>query len=345
MNPLHCLRAVLFVLLCTTVAQVMASAKREQPWRAIHLLNYDTDADLDALAQNLPGLAKQGINVVILEVDYNFAFKSHPELRRGANPITREGARRFAAACKQNNIRLIPEFQSLGHQSWKGETFPLLTVYPKFDITPGAFPNNEGIYCREWDPLNPDVWRVVFPLLDEIIDAFRADALHVGMDEVFLLGSEQSPTTKRQDPAKLFAKTVNELHTHLVGKRKVEMLMWADRLIDGKMFPIGEWGASLNGTAAAVDLIPKDIIMCPWDYALGDGGYPSILMFVEKGFRVLPASWNDVAGTKALIQYEQSHTGPKLLGHMFTTWGVKKDELLAFPPLVEGLPLLRDQHH
>jgi hypothetical protein len=32
---------------------------------------------------------------------------------------------------------------------------------------------------------------------------------------------------------------------------------------------------------------------------------------------------------------------PKLLGHMFTTWGVKKDELLAFPPLVEGLPLIQ----
>src|SRR5690349_11596559 len=118
MNLPHCLRGVFFVLLCTIVAPVIASAKLNspQPWRAIHLLNYDTDADLDALAQKLPPLAKQGINVVILEVDYNFTFKSHPELKRGANPITREGARRFAAACKQNNIRLIPEFQSLGHQ-------------------------------------------------------------------------------------------------------------------------------------------------------------------------------------------------------------------------------------
>jgi hypothetical protein len=318
----------------------MVDAKQKQPWRALHLLNYDTDADLDALAQNLEPLAKQGINVIILEVDYNFAFKSHPELRRGTNPITRAGARRFAAACRKQHIRLIPEFQSLGHQSWKAETFPLLTVYPKFDLTPGAFPNNDGIYCREWDPTNREVWRVVFELIDEIIDAFHADALHVGMDEVFLLGSEQSPATKGQDPGALFAKAVNELHKHLAGKRKVEMLMWGDRLIDGKKFELGEWEASINGTAAAVDLIPKDIIICPWHYEQRES-YPSIPLFLEKGFRVLPASWKNVEATKALIQFNRAHAGPKLLGHMFTTWGVKKEELLQFPPLVEGLPLIQ----
>ncbi|HJT65324.1 MAG TPA: family 20 glycosylhydrolase [Pyrinomonadaceae bacterium] len=328
---------VLFFLIC---AVVMANAKPKLPWRALHLLNYDTDAELDALAQNLEPLAKQGINVIILEVDYNFAFKSHPELRRGTDPITREGARRFAAACRKQNIRLIPEFQSLGHQSWKAETFPLLTVYPKFDLTPGAFSNNDGIYCREWDPVNPEVWRVVFQLMDEIIDAFHADALHAGMDEVFLLGSEQSPSTKGQDPAALFAKAVNELHKHLVGKRKIEMLMWGDRLIDGKKFDLGEWEASINGTAAAVDLIPKDIIICPWHYELRES-YLSIPMFLEKGFRVLPAGWKDVDATMALIQFNRAHADPKLLGHMFTTWGVKKEELLQFPALLEGLRLIQ----
>src|ERR1043165_7203081 len=225
------------VFLWLTLMFFFVASVEGKQWRALHLLDYNTDSELDALGQSLETLAKQGINVIILEVDYNFDFKSHPELRRGTNPITRDGARRFAALCRKFKIRLIPQFQSLGHQSWKAETFPLLTVYPKFDLTPGAFPNNEGIYCREWDPLNPEVWRVVFKLMDEIIDAFHADAMHVGMDEVFLLGSEQSPSTKGQDPAKLFAKAVNELHKHLTGQRKIEMLMWGDRLIDGKKFP------------------------------------------------------------------------------------------------------------
>ena len=339
----HYFRLVVFLLICAvwTPVGVSVESKHSKPWRAVHLLDYNTDSALDALGQNLETLAKQGINVIILEVDYNFAFKSHPELRRGTNPITREGARRFASHCKKVGIRLIPEFQSLGHQSWKGETFPLLTVYPAFDSTPGAFPKNEGIYCREWDPLNPIVWRVVFKLMDEIIDAFRADAFHVGMDEIFLLGSEKSPSTKGQDPGVLFAKAVNELHGHLVRKRRVEMLMWGDRLIDGKKYDLGEWEASKNGTAAAIDLIPKDIIVCPWHYEPKDS-YPSIPMFIEKGFRVLPAGWKNVEATKALIQFSRANGDPKMLGYMFTTWGVKKDALLEFPPLVEGLKLLKE---
>jgi len=337
-------RVVLFLLVCAVWTPVGASAgsKRSKPWRALHLLNYNSDSALDALGQDLENLAKQGLNVIILEVDYNFAFKSHPELRRGADPITRDGARRFAALCRKFNIRLIPEFQSLGHQSWKAETLPLLSIYPAFDLTPGAFPNNEGIYCREWDPLNPEVWRIIFQLMDEIIDAFRADAFHVGMDEVFLLGSELSPSTKGKDSAVLFAKAVNEIYTHLVRKSHIEMLMWGDRLIDGKKYDFGEWEASTNGTAAAIDLIPKDIIVCPWHYELR-GDYPSIPMFIDKGFRVLPAGWKNLEATKGLIEFTRLHADPKLLGHMFTTWGVKKDALVEFPPLVEGLKLLRDE--
>jgi hypothetical protein len=330
---------LLFFVIAAT--SVVAKSKATKPWRAVHLLDYNTDAELDALGANLEPLAKQGINVIILEVDYNFAFKSHPELRRGKDPITRNGARRFAALCQKLNIRLVPEFQSVGHQSWKAETFPLLTVYPQFDLTPGAFPSNEGIYCREWDVLNPEVWRVVFALMDEIIDAFRADAMHVGMDEVFLLGSEKSPATKGQDPAQLFAKAVNLLHTHLVRKRKIEMLMWGDRLIDGKKYDLGEWEAATNGTAGAIDLIPKDIIVCPWHYEPRES-YLSIPMFINKGFRVLPAGWKNVDATKALIEFSRRHAGPKLLGYIFTTWGVKKDLLVEFPPLIEGLKLLRD---
>lgn len=343
----HCLRNRVTLVILSLAFVVISAASlmakpKPPPWRAVHLLDYNTDAQLDALGANLETLAKQGINVIILEVDYNFAFKSHPELRRGKDPITRDGARRFAALCKKLNIRLIPEFQSVGHQSWKAETFPLLTVYPQFDLTPGAFPKNEGIYCREWDVLNPQVWRIVFELMDEIVDAFRADAMHVGMDEVFLLGSERSPSTKGKDPAQLFAKAVNELHAHLVRKRKIEMLMWGDRLIDGKKFDLGEWEAATNGTAGAIDLIPKDIIICPWHYEVRES-YLSIPMFINKGFRVLPAGWKDVDATKALIQFSRQHAGPNLLGYMFTTWGVNKDALVEFPPLLEGLKLLQTE--
>jgi hypothetical protein len=45
------------------------------------------------------------------------------------------------------------------------------------------------------------------------------------MDEIFLLGSEFSPSTKRKDSGVLFAKAVNKIYAHLVRKRHVVMLM------------------------------------------------------------------------------------------------------------------------
>ena len=325
---------------CATHPPARVAPPRDGGWRAVHLLNYNTDADLDVLARDVPGLAGMGINVIVLEIDYNFAFVSHPELRRGATPITVQGARSMVELCRKHGIRLIPEFQSLGHQSWAEETYPLLTVYPQFDLTPGAFPGNKGLYCREWDPTNPEVTRIVLELMDEIVDAFQADALHVGMDEVFLLGSDQSPSTKGKDPAELYAKAVNDLHRHIVEERHLEMLMWADRLFDGRQGDFGEWEASINGTAAALDRIPRDIILCPWHYEPRDS-YPSIPLFLGKGFRVLPASWKKTDAALALIGYSRKQDNPRMLGHLFTTWGVEKAQLLAHPPLVEGMKALR----
>lgn len=331
---------LIFVILLMGCAifQKTAGPGKNEYWRALHLLNFNTDKDIEQLSEKIPTLAEKGINVLVLEIDYHFEFQSHPELRMERSVITKEGAKIFAALCRKHSIRLIPQFQCLGHQSWAKQTFPLLTKYPQFDLTPGAFPNNEGLYCREWDVLNPKVYAIVFDLLDEIIDAFDADAIHVGMDEVFLLGSEQSPSTRGKNPAELFAKSVNDLYGHLVKKRHVEMLMWADRLIDGNIHRFGRWESSVNGTAPALDMIPKDIILCPWHYELRES-YPSIPLFLEKGFRVLPAGWNKIDASQKLITYNLGQKNKNMLGHLFTTWG-KIENITEYPPMIEGMKLL-----
>ncbi|HEY8402113.1 MAG TPA: chitobiase/beta-hexosaminidase C-terminal domain-containing protein [Cytophagaceae bacterium] len=310
---------------------------------AMHLLNYGSDADLQYLATRLHEFAEKGVNTLILEVDYNFDFKSHPELRAPDKYITLAGARQFAQRCKKLNIRVIPEFQSLGHQSWAEHTFSLLTKYPELDLTPGAFPQNKGIYCREWDPTNPRVNQIIFPMIDEIIDAFQADGIHVGMDEIFLLGAKESPTTYGKDPGELFAKVVNEFHDHFVKEKKVEMYLWGDRLIDAKKYPYGDWEASSTGSATAVDKIPTDIIICDWHYGLRDS-YPSIPMFLEKGFKVLPCSYIDPLASKALIKHSLRQNHPNMLGHMFTSWSsVPKDSILIYPAFTEGMAIIKNK--
>ncbi|MBN1561232.1 family 20 glycosylhydrolase [candidate division KSB1 bacterium] len=334
---MHWRRTLVFFSLIVIAAGSVEAITLAGPWQAIHLLGYDHDADLQELAQALPGLAERGINVIILEIDYHFEFQSFPELRQGDAQISVDGARNLAAQCEKNGIRLIPQFQCLGHQSWAKQTFPLLTVYPELDLTPGAYPENEGIYCREWDPFNPRVNEIVFALMDEIIDALQADAMHIGMDEVFLIGDEHAVSTKDKDPAEVFAHVVNDMYNHLVTEKKVEMLMWGDRLINAEVIDYGEWEASRNGTAPAIDKVPKDIIICDWHYELSDA-YESVPMFLEKGFRVLPSSWRNVEASQAFIAYSLTLDHPNMLGHLFTTWHKMDPKvLLEYEPMVKGI--------
>ena len=122
------------------------------------------------------------------------------------------------------------------------------------------------------------------------------------------------------------------------------MLMWADRLIDGQKLNIsGEWEASKVGTAGAVDKIPKDIILCPWHYELREQ-YESLPMFIEKGFRILPASWNKTDATVALIENARAHQKDgRVVGHIFTTWSQRKGSWAECEPLVKGLEVLNGE--
>jgi hypothetical protein len=336
------LTALLFAVVDSQTACVASSPPTaDKPWRALHVISYTTDDALTKLEKQLPQLAEMGVNCLILEVNYGFEFQSHPELRNGNRTISKDGAKRFLSACRENGIELVPQFMCLGHQSWAENTHPLLTKYPELDLTPGAFPDNKGIYCREWDPMNPKTNKIAFALIDELIEAFEAKAFHVGMDEVFLLSSEHAPSTKDLNPADVFAKVVNDLHGHIVKKRGVTMLMWADRLIDGEQFNMGEWEASKVGTAPAVDKIPKDIILCPWHYEPRPA-YESLPMFMDKGFRILPASWKNTEATLGLIRYARKHQkNDRLVGHIFTTWSQRRDDWAEFEPLAKGLSALQ----
>ena len=310
---------------------LQAEPAGQEPWRGVHV-GIGNQRAVEQLTGAVGRLAEMGVNVIVGEINYGYQYQSHPELRR-SGASSAEQIKKLLGECRKHKVRLIPQFQCLGHQSWKKNTAPLLTQYPQFDETPGKYPGNEGIYCRSWCPLHPEVNTIVFALMDELIEVFEADALHVGMDEVFLIGEDDCPRCKGKNKAELFAKAVNDYDDHLVGKRGIEMLMWGDRLIDASKFSYGKWEASANDTAGAVDRISKDIIICDWHYELRQA-YESVPMFLEKGFRVWPASWRKPEAARAFVDYSKRFDNPRMLGHLNTTWGaVRINELPSFEPL------------
>lgn len=274
-------------------------------------------------------LAPRKVNTLILRVDYNYQFQSHPELR---NPValSKADVARLVNACRKASISLIPQINLLGHQSWAGKTENLLTVYPDFDETPHIkmpteykWPNADGLYCKSYCPLHPGVHKIVFELVDEICDAFGAEAFHAGMDEVFYLGHDSCQRCSGRDKAELFADEVRTIRDHLAQKNR-KLWIWGDRLLDGKTTGLGMWEGSFNNTHRAVDMIPRDVMICDWHYERAD---PTPVYFAMKGLNVVTCPWRmpKLAAIQAndMAKFRQQST-PEMEKHfsgmMQTVW-------------------------
>jgi len=274
-------------------------------------------------------LSPRKVNTLILRVDFNYQFESHPELR-DQSALTKADVKKMVDVCLKNKIRLIPQINLLGHQSWSGKITNLLRVYPQLDETPQVkmpekyvWPNADGLYCKSYCPLHPDLHKIVFALVDEICDAFQADAFHAGMDEVFYIGEDKCLRCSGRDKAELFAGEVNLVRDHLALKNR-QLWIWGDRLIDGKTTGIGMWEASMNNTYRAIDLLNKDVMICDWHYERPD---QTAVYFATKGFSVVTCPWrnpkNAIRQTQDMFRYRASVTPEmkeRFQGMMQTVW-------------------------
>jgi hypothetical protein len=240
-------------------------------------------------------LVPRKINTLVLRVDFNYQYRSHPELRDSV-ALSKDDVAQLVQTCKNGGIRLIPQINLLGHQSWAGTTHNLLRVYPEFDETPEIkmpsqyeWPNKDSLYCKSYCPLHPQVHKIVFDLVDEICDVFQSDAFHAGMDEVFYIGSDKCPRCKGREKSVLFAGEINKIEAHLKTKSRV-LWIWGDRLINGRETGIGMWEASFNDTEPAVDLISKQVVICDWHYERPD---KTAVYFAMKGFNVITCPWRN----------------------------------------------------
>ena len=305
-------------------------------WRGVHLW-LDRETAAQELITTLPRLAAVWVNVVVVEVNYSFEFQAHPELRN-RHFITRATAHQLAAAARACGIRLIPEFNCLGHQSFSGRVEPLLKLHPDFNETPSQSLTNKNIYCLEWCPQAPGLNEIVFSLIDDLAGAFEADAVHVGLDEVYLLGADECPRCHGKNPAKLFAAQVNALHAHIVGEKKWQMLMWADRVIGPQFQGYSKYDNARNDLSAAIDLIPRDIVMCDWHYEWKKN-YPSVPLLTRQGFHVWPSGFLPLKAAQAFSDFSRQQTNALILGWLATTWNMTSiTNAPDWPPIKEIIP-------
>ena len=341
MNPLHLIIIKAFILLflglCFNHGQAQSKLDSLLPIRGICLAAPTPDGVDQFVSFINDALVPRKLNTLVVRVDYRYQYASRPELV-AENALSENDVKKIVTVCKAGGIKIIPQVNMLGHQSWYADVGKLLEHYPQFNETPEIpldkeieWPNEWGLYCLSYCPLHPDVHEVLFDVIDEIVAVFEADAFHAGMDEVFFLGEDARCIGR--DKAELFAGEVTTIRNHLAKSNK-ELWIWGDRLIDGKVTGIGLWEASYNNTHRAIDMIPKDVVINDWHYERPD---PTAAYFALKGFKVVTCPWRFPEVTKKqlkmMIDFKEGATDvvrDNYQGMLHTVWTSAENTIEQF---------------
>ena len=260
-------------------------------------------------------MAPLKLNKVIVEMDAGMQFDRHPELnagwidftkdmkytRRGrptgphqqfqdsGNMVFTEGGvlekeevAEMVRYARQYYVDVIPEISTLTH------SYYLLTRHRELaEIQSAEWPDT---YC----PSNPAGYRLAYDVLDEYIEVMKPRMVHIGHDE-WRMPWGICPRCKDKDPTVLFARDVNKIYSHLK-RRKVEVAMWGDHLIErvrgkGLRHSRSPEGYTYQMPGALSprqvrELIPKDILIFNWFWSNEEGerGEDNDIEVQELGF-------------------------------------------------------------
>ncbi len=276
-------------------------------------------------------LAPAGVNLIVLQIRYRYQFKRHPECQ-GFDPLSENDIKILLDVCRRNNIHLVPKMNLFGHQSGihntptdgilhglppgKRDDFPdaLLRSYPFLEE---EIPDGADLYARHICPRHPLLPSILFDLIDELLDVFEADAMHIGCDEVFGIG--ECSRCKGTDIGEIFACYVNMICEHLKS-RGARTMIWSDRLLDSQKSGYNNiYESSSKGADSAIRLLNKDVICCDWHYEVYDS-YKSVDIFAENGFNMMISPWNNTEATGRFLNYATENDKGHILGYLQTTW-------------------------
>lgn len=177
-------------------------------WRGMHLDVSRHFMPVDFIKKYVDYLAMHKLNVfhwhLVDGIGWRIEIKSHPELtdigawrvvKEGKKPwqdfeVWREGESRpkYGGFYSQEEIREIVEYAHERHITvvpeieLPGHSEVVFQCYPELICTDhkGEPLNNTGVYCAN----NPGSYQLLEDIIDEVIDLFPSEYIHIGGDEV-----------------------------------------------------------------------------------------------------------------------------------------------------------------
>ncbi|HEX7009324.1 MAG TPA: family 20 glycosylhydrolase [Phycisphaeraceae bacterium] len=217
--------------------------------------------------------AQRGVNTLLWhftdDQGCSLRFDSVPE---AASPhaYTKAELTDLLRLAREHGITVIPELETLGHTRYLTRSVASLSHLAE----------NDDVFTSIC-PVAPQTRDIISRLIDEVVELFDAPLVHVGLDEVNFGGH---PLTRQalqtRAAADLYADYTLFLHSRLAAHGK-QMMMWGDHLLRD---------------AAIAPQLPRDIVVCNWQYA-PDPPQDTTQRLLDWGF--------DVVLCPALISYSQ----------------------------------------
>ena len=255
-------------------------------------------------------------NYVVVEPWGMFKSERHPWWSWPGAKMTKPEVRRLVALGKDLGITLIPQIAAYGHA---GAARACSSKHSVLDLQPEYEPLYEPGGWN-WCLTNPEAQKVLRELIVELLETFdHPPYLHLGCDEA-------QPPTCPECRKRPFGELVCEHITALAAFAKehgARAMIWHDMLLDSSDTRWeGFVACGSKQTATLADTLPRDVIICDWQYSYGDmkevrKDWPTLKHFRDKGFPVVGCPWLNFNAMKPMADYISEIGG---FGFLETTW-------------------------
>ncbi len=284
-------------------------------FRGVHLCWFpEVRAEQVERAVRLAALMK--FNYVVLETWGTFRSERHPWFGWADGPMTKAEVRRLAALGRDLGVKLVPQVAAFGHA---GASRACSSKHSVLDMSPEHEPLFEPGGWN-WCLTNPAAQKVLRELVAELLDAFGSPPyVHLGCDEA---QPPSCPECRKRPYGELAGEHVAGLAA-FAKERGARAMIWHDMMLDSKD---ARWkGFIASGserTAKMADTLPKDVVVCDWQYGdrvADDAGttFPTMRHFAGKGFSVVGCPWLNVGVMREMAETLAEVGGA---GYLQTTW-------------------------
>lgn len=253
---------------------------------------------------------------------------------------TKDDVREVLAYAKERFITVIPEIEMPGHTSEVFAAYPELSCSgEKLTVQTGGYWPNKDIFCAGKE----ETFEFIENVLDEVIELFPSQYIHIGGDEAFKEAWEECPLCQNRiseeglkDEHELQSYFIKRIEKYLISKGK-KMIGW-DEILEGGLAPeatVMSWRGMQGGIEAAQqghDVIITPTSHCYFDYYQAD---PEFEPEAIGGFTTLKKVYSFEPIPDVLSEEEAKHVlGAQ--GNIWTEWIATPDhaEYMSIPRML-----------